>query len=403
MAKDYDDIKIPNNLDDYIKNGIDEATSDMRNNSIDKEMYIMKTKKSNLSKVAITTLILCSALALTNENTFANIKSFIENPSNISSILGTRNSLEDYATIVDTTVSDNGIDITLKEVVLDPVTNELYILSYIKSDLINNENSDIHNFHMSNAQIYINGKSVNSGGTSKQRYIGENIIECIQSYDIDNSIDLFGDIDLKIKFTSASYINFDEINYLSENVDENSNQEGISKEEILETSIVLMDSIYGNWTFEFCTNGEALGMDTKIVDLGNKKISFNNDENSIILKEYIANDLSQKIIFEFENYSKLTKNGMFGIVELDGVDNLGNNISWYNSGIKTSESDESIGTFELSIYGVNEDLVYESSINENAEYLTLNLYYRIMDMESGQLSTTHTKLDEELIIYLSGN
>lgn len=407
MVKDYDDIKIPKNLDNYIKNGIDEAVYDIENDNvrkIDKEINNMNNKKNGLSKIAITTAILCSALVLTNESTIAGIKSIVENANTLSSVLNSRKNIDDYSTIVNTTVSDNGIDITLSEVLLDTVTNEMYILSYIRSDMIDNSNLNFHSFSLGFPDIYINGKLANYSGGGNQEYAGENLIEDIKTISIDKDVDLTGDVEIKIKYKSATHTDYlsdfyEKYKDLEYEEYSDTVQVAIIEGDLQELSVISsLDSVVtkGDWTFEFISNGDDLAMKTEIIPI-NQEILINDGKNSVIFNKYITNDLSQKIIFTFAGFDDLITDSKFADLRLEGVDNLGNNIS---TGL--SSMGGGIGVFEIDKYGIgmNSDIIYANSIDEDAEYLKLSLYTRIMEMNSGKLPGDFVKSDEEIIIYL---
>ncbi|MFI3230207.1 MAG: DUF4179 domain-containing protein [bacterium] len=411
MNKDYDDIKIPENLDDYINNGIEQAQHDIKNKNIiitnTKELDNMKFNKNNLSKVALIAVVLGSTLALTNQNTFANIKSFIENPSSLASLLNGTSDLVDYTTILNTTISSKGVDVTLKEVILDPATNELHVLSYVKSDFINyNKENDIayHQFHMTFTEIYINGKNVNTAGSGTQRHVDDNVIELLQSFDLDKSVDLSGDIDLKIKFSEAMYTDYSDIaEYLTiENMEDD---EYIQHKDLIEDGLenAKTEKIKGNWVFEFTTNGDDLYAKTNSTPI-NQRVAFydekSNSEYAITLNEYIANDVSQKIIFSIDDYEKLSDYGIFLNLELAGKDSLGNDISFYNTGVSNG-----IGVFEINKYGfgIEDGVEYATSIDTHAESLNLNLFYRVLDLGIGKITGDYLKAEDEVVIYLDNN
>ncbi len=410
MNKDYDDIKIPENLDDYINNGIEKAQRDIKNNNIiitntnTKELDDMKFNKNNLSKVALIAVVLGSTLAISNQNTFANIKSFIENPSSLASLLNGTSDLVDYTTILNTTLSSKGIDITLKEVILDPATNELHVLSYVKSDFINyNKENDIayHQFHMTFTEIYINGKNVNTAGSGTQRYVDDNVIEIIQSFDLDKSIDLSGDLDMKIKFSEAMYTDYSDIaEYLTiENMEDD---EYIQYKDVIEEGLAnaKTEKIKGNWVFEFTTNGDDLYAKTNSTPL-NQRIAFydekSNSEYVINLEEYIANEVSQKILFSIDNY----QDGIYLDLNLAGKDSLGNDIIFYKSSVNSN----GVGVFELnrSGFGIEEGVEYAKSVDPNAEFLNLNLFYRVLDFNIGKIEGAYSKAEEEIVIYLNNS
>ncbi|MCY6369381.1 DUF4179 domain-containing protein [Clostridium ganghwense] len=257
----------------------------------------------------------------------------------IASHLGIEKSLDEYKTVIDKSITNNGITIKLNEVILDK--DELIISSIRKySEKIGEDSLPI------TADIYINGKEVSDACGGGSRKIDEYTVEDIMSYDLEEN-DFSGDLNIKAVFSNAR------IN-------------GKTKK--------------GRWVFEFKTNGDELKLDTKEISLNNT-FTLENGQN-IILEKYTSNNLGQKIY-----YSKTPKGTDYDMV-LRGHDDLGNKIEFY-----ASRETASNGIFKLTtIHG---------NLNENAKILTLTPYAVKFPEKSGRMSNDFKKVGKEFTIDLS--
>ena len=127
----------------------------------------------------------------------------------IASSLGINKNLEDYNTVVNKSVMDNGVTVKLNEVMLDD--NELIISANISSDRILKE----HESWDSKKDIYINNKKVKftgegGGMTNKDDYTTQVVFK----YDLDSikDMDLSGDLSVKIIYSKMMVNYTDDIN-----------------------------------------------------------------------------------------------------------------------------------------------------------------------------------------------
>lgn len=115
----------------------------------------------------------------------------------IGNYLGINKDLEDYKTVINSSVSKNGITIQLNEVIVDK--DEIIVSTTIKSD----ERLDEAGINVL-GDVYINGRQVSNsaGGSSKviDEYTEENVI----SYNVENDI-VNGDLDIEIVYDKAYY------------------------------------------------------------------------------------------------------------------------------------------------------------------------------------------------------
>jgi hypothetical protein len=117
--------------------------------------------------------------------------------------------LEDYNTVINKSVIDNGVTVKLNEVVLDD--DELIISANISSDSILKENGTWD----PEMTLYINNKKVKfvgESGDSKQ--IDNYTTQQVAEYDLDliKDMDLSGDLNIKIVYSKMMVNHSDDIN-----------------------------------------------------------------------------------------------------------------------------------------------------------------------------------------------
>ncbi|MFT8351072.1 DUF4179 domain-containing protein [Clostridium saccharoperbutylacetonicum] len=275
------------NLDEYKKDDFNDIEKKLLKKNIRKSIK-SNSKQSNRRKIiaAAAIVVVLTAMSFGNTGAYALSKINLVSES-ISSALGIQKNLEDYSTIVNKVVIDNGVSVKLNEVILDG--NELLVSTNISSDRILKEDD----FWSGTMTIYINNKKIKytgaSGGIEK---IDNNTTQAVIGYDLDSikNMDLSGDLNIKILYSKIA-LNGDE------------------------------ENINGIWKFEFKTNGDKLKIDTKTVKLD---YGFEIDNgNKYILEKYTSNALGQKV------YGKIINNSVnketYNIL-LRGHDDLGNKI-----------------------------------------------------------------------------
>ncbi|WP_341274130.1 DUF4179 domain-containing protein [Clostridium beijerinckii] len=250
----------------------------------------------------------------------------------ISSFLGIERNLEDYSTVINKSVMDNGVNVKLNEVILDD--NELLISTNISSDRI------LKDYECWNGEmtLYINNKKVKFTGASGDiKNLDSNTTQEVLEYDLESikDIDLSGDLNMKIIFSKMA------VNY--------------------------QDDINGTWKFEFKTNGDRLKIDTKTVKLDNE---FNIENgNKYILEKYTGNALGHKIYGKIINNS--TERGTYAIL-LKGHDDLGNKVIF---DLTRGTKDEFLLKYENVLVG---------NMSEKASKLILTPYAVKMPEKSGK-------------------
>jgi len=301
---------------------------------------INKNKVSKVSKAkvaAVVMLLTIGLLATTyDESVLATINII---STDIATKLGINKNLDDYKTVVNKTVTDNGITIKLNEVILDG--NKLIVSTTINSQ---DPIDGIDVIHLS-GNIKINGEKASnaSGGGSKKidAYTTEEIME----YHL-KEIYSKGDLEIEINYKDA---------------------------------LLQGNTLKGDWSFAFKTSGEKLAAKTKSIAL-NHKVTLENGVE-LNLYKYTVNDLGQKIYFT----KTQVKNEETYNVILKGSDNLGNKVEF---GLRVQEKDK--GEFEME----------RSSLSEQATEITLTPYAVKFPEKSGRMSNDFVKIGEEFKINL---
>lgn len=299
-------------------------------------------KKRNIAAAALV-LALTIGIVGTNSEAFAiRVNNIIG--IDIGSFLGIQKNIDEYKTVVNKSITNNGITVKLNEVVLNG--NELIVSYNVTSDKKLGEAESWDGFNA----IYVNGKKLNTGAGGSAKNIDDYTTQSVMNYDL-GTTDLSGDLDIKIACSS----------------------------------IGLMGSKFekkGAWSFEFKTNGNQLKIDTKELAL-NKKITLENG-TQIALTRYTSNALGQKIYASVSNFKiKPAYN-----VVLKGTDNLGNKVEFY-----TSHSSKDSALFKIENINGN--------LNENAKTLVLTPYAAKYPEKSGKMSDEYKEVGDSFTIDLS--
>lgn len=298
----------------------------------------IKKNNSIYKKCALVASIALLIIGLSTTNLGNNVLAYANMISyDIASYLGIEKSLDEYKTVVNQSITKNGVTIKLNEVVLD--TDQLVVSTTITA----NEKIG-QQFIRFDSNIYVNGKSMYSGASGSAKRIDEYTIEEVMFYDLED--DLSDDLNIKVVFSNP-HIN------------------GNTRS--------------GRWVFEFKSNGNELALDTKKILLNT---SFKlNDGQKITLEKYTSNNLGQKI------YSSMYPKGTNYDIVLRGHDDLENKVGFYLSRVNGRN-----GIFKLTTINGN--------LNENAKALYLTPYAVKLPDKSGKLSNDFKKVGEEFTIDL---
>lgn len=257
--------------------------------------------------------------------------------TDIASSLGIEKNLDEYKTVVNKSITKNGVTIQLNEVVLDH--DELVVSATSTSNKKLGEGRIILD-HC----IYVNGERVSNGAGGSAKQLDEYTMQEVLFHDLEG--DFSGDLNIKIVFSDP---------------------------------LINEKTIEGRWVFEFKTNGDELALDTAEILL-DTTFTLENGQK-ITLNKYTSNNLGQKIY-----YSNNPKGTDYDMV-LRGHDALGNKVEFY-----VSRATANNGVFKLT--------TIDGNLDENAKTLSLTPYAVKYPEENGRLSNDFKKVGEEFEIAL---
>jgi hypothetical protein len=305
------------NLDEYKKEELDDLEKRNFKANFRKSIKKKKYYKRNIIAAGIA-IVLTVTLFGTNMGVNA-LTSVLEMPQvqDIASFFKIRKNLDEYKTVVNKAITDNGITIQLNEVILDG--NEINVSFNISStEKFKNVEMPAHAFGL----LYINNEEIMNGAVGGSNRIDEHNLQEVITYDLGDG-QYSGDLDVKIRFFSV------EIN-------------GSRNE--------------GQWDFEFKTNGDELKSDTREIALHNK-ITFDNGEEWT-LEKYTDNSVGQKIYVSVSNHKEESN---YSLV-VSGVDDLNHYVRF---------STYVVGDKDVAVLRIQR---YHDKVNENAKKLTLTPY-----------------------------
>ena len=322
MKNDIYDLlnDIDNQIDTF--ENIDITSNDLKNwkqsfASKKKSSVKKHTWKKYVAAAAAFVLILGGSCAPVRQNVYAQSQQIMES---LSTLLGVKEDLSPYSTVVGKSVSKDGITVTLNEVLLDGNSLIFSYKTQVKdAATLKHLNLKTIDALLIDTDITINGKSiVESGGSS--------------SYAID-----------KLTSISESEINLDDSSVLS----------GKSNFTINFSTLGELDIPVG--TLKFAASGKELNAKTTNIAL-NQSFTLS-DKTKITLKNYRSNLIDQKITFTISQNNV----GLPGDILLKGKDNLGNSVEFF-----LGDSDGTSGTFRVD--------KSVGSISPKATSLTLTPY-----------------------------
>ena len=260
---------------------------------------------------------------------------------NIGSALGLSGDLAAYSNVVHTSVTDSGYVITLQEVV---VAEEKLVVNYT---LQREDGEPMEKIFVPVGKLSINGKTSLGGSSGGGQFLNEEhtITGIEMSYDILDDVDLTQENSYQLKF---------------EEID--------------------IDSVKGKWNFQFTADGADLIADTLRVSL--QKEFIIEDGVSIVLEELTLNELEQRIFYHIEGSSEY-----MAMVQVE--DGAGHQIEF-----NTSRFDGRSGNG----YMLNEEVIEDGRIAEDAESVTFTLYVKNIPQESVQMTHDYVQVGEAFTI-----
>lgn len=294
-----DDIEVPS----AISQGIDDTLLKLeQQGSYEGSNIIIKSNKTHNIRKIIRAAIVTLAIMVTtvSVNIYAKdnpIKQFINaaveritsNSSNpIKDFTNYKNSdIDSYKTVIEQIVSDNGVTISLNEVVLD---ERQILMAYT----VTQDKADFSEISFPYTRLYINGKEIRTGGGGSHLDVDKHTRRYIESKDIDTT-NMDSNLDIKIVFEKRP---------------------GSSSQD---------EFWNGKWEFAFNTNKEKLMSNTRRIPI-NKTLSLPNN-GTVTIKDITITPISTTINSTSECVDKERKGN--NIIEVDYAlyDEKGNKVS----------------------------------------------------------------------------
>lgn len=287
-----------------------------------------KSKYTHWKVAAACATVLCLAVTFFSQTAYAKGLYY-----DITHFLGLGENLSPYSTVVEARREDQGVAVTLKEVIVDDDT--MTVASVFQFDQERME--EYQDYCPSESlSIYINGHRVGTGASGASTAIGTNMYESVISYDVGELPQ--GSLDVELVY------------------------EGFRFPE---------KELKGEWRFAFNAEWEELAAETLHIPLN---VSFTLDNGcQIQMVEYKDNVMGPKIDFSYSG-GKASEYDLL----LKGTDDLGNPVSFYCSRIR-----EDTGRFLL-------ENMENGNLNDQASSLTLTLFAREMPKTSGRITGEYT-------------
>lgn len=297
-----------------------------------------------LAGVACAAVLLCG-LAMTDAGSMAVYAAGESAAYHISNFMGLDRNLQDYATVVGTTQSDQGYTIRLNEVILDQ--QSLVVSTNVYKDGATPEDTQqLLEMGIPRGTVYVNGRPV-LGGASGGAGLDEdgNSVGSVMRYDLDG-IDTSGELDIKLVFHNISL------------------QEGCPT---------------GTWKFHFMADGSALAANTVTIPV-NQSFTLPNGVE-VTLTNYTSNVLGQRFYCTLKG-GTAEERGDYNL-RLSGVDDREQPIVFELSRLN---GEEGAGYLLWQIVG--------EKITAETKSLTLTPYAVAFPKQSGRMSQDYEAVGE---------
>lgn len=268
----------------------------------------------------------------------------------ISNFMGLDRDLQDYATVVGTSQTDQGYTIRLNEVILDQ--SSLVVSTNVYKEGANTE-EELQELQMGipMGRVFVNGRLILDGASGGARLEDDNSVGSVIRYDL-GGIDTSGELDIKLVFDNISL------------------REG---------------SPTGKWKFHFVADGSALAADTTTIPV-NYQFALENGAK-VSLTDYKANALGQRFYFTIDGVPKRERADYN--LRLSGIDDLGQEVIFETMRINGNEG---TGYMECQIIG--------APVTEQTKWLKLTPYAVGMPKESGRMNNDYQPVGEAFTIDL---
>lgn len=246
----------------------------------------------------------------------------------ISEALGLSGNLADYREVVNTSVSDQGYVITLREAV---VSNEELVITYT---LQREDKEPMEEILTPDGILYMNGKAVSNGSSGNSGFLDEEqtLLGSMASYNL-SGMDLSAENEYRLVFDRIG---------------------------------ILAEGTKGMWVFAFTADGADLIADTKRISIGREYRLP--DGTEIILDTLTLNELEQRITYSQSGSTRY-------MLMVKAADSNGNRAEF---GLRSAD--------ETSGYLQNEEIIDDGRIDETSRTVTLTLYAVELPQEDGRIS-----------------
>lgn len=275
----------------------------------------------------------------------------------ISSFLGLERDLQEYATVVGTSQTDNGYTLRLNEVVLDQGSLVVSTSTYKEDGTVFTEDEFI-NMGAPAGEIFINGRPIFGGSGGGAGLEEDGSIGAVISYDLDN-IDTSDELDIKLVYRDIGPIG----------------DRGL-----------FHSATSGKWEFHFTADGAALAADTITIAL-NQQFTLPNDIK-VTLMDYTSNAMGQRVYFTTVGGTATDRSDYH--LRLQGVDDQGQEIVF-----ETRRADGRKGTGYMCCE------ILGAQITEQTKWLDLTPYAVAFPKGSGKMSHDYQPMGEPFRIELA--
>ncbi|MGL4913215.1 MAG: DUF4179 domain-containing protein [Romboutsia sp.] len=335
-------------LSEYKEKEINDIDKAKLKNSLRRK--VLKSKTNNMKKIAVASMAIISLITITNSKVIADkfekliSKNPIENFTNYEEIIGAN-----YRNIVDQTVTNNGVSITINEVIFD---YKEILISYT----VSGENIDAKSITLY-PKIFINGEEIKRGGISGTYSDNDDQLHQF-SFEPREHISKVGEFDMKIVI-GGKY--------------------DFEQDKIIEE---------GKWEFDFKVSNVAINESTQIFDI-DKKINLSNG-SSIYVSKVTITPVSTTVEFEVENIpeEELAKSLSIGCIIEDSkgkilkqissrgisynyLDKKGTAVSKFRNVSENAENISIIPTILFDLY-YDEKNIYNQELQQNKIEIDIN-------------------------------
>lgn len=355
----FNEINI--DLNEYEKEDFNDLEKKRIKNKIEKSIKVNTLKRRTYKKfvsiasVAVISMVLISQtkIGLYAQTTFEKISDILKHS------LGVDNSINEYSTNINQSITKKNLTIKVNNVILDGNELIIHLSKDYDKKLSKNEYIDLVS-----QNLYINNEKVNKSVKGYYGDIKSNKQDFVLGYELPREYK--GNINVKLRIMDAAIMKTDDSSDFKR--------------------------ILGPWTFKFKVSGEKLNKDTRHIEI-NKNIKLLTGDNLefISYKDNILNKTINLSIGEnLFDKCKLNNNE----IVLKGRDDLGNKIEFLREKYRKYN-----GKY-ICEYRFNKNEYY---FDNSCKYLKLTPYITYLIKEKDIYVTRYKKIGEEIKINLKND